>query len=79
MINTKHLSLDSRGICRRIRWFPDNPRGRGGLQRDLDRVSSELISKALGQTGGNRSRAARLLSIPRQVLLYQMKKLGLDR
>ncbi|MBN1572384.1 MAG: sigma-54-dependent Fis family transcriptional regulator [Deltaproteobacteria bacterium] len=43
----------------------------------IDKVSSEMILKALKQTGGNKSRASRLLKIPRQVLLYQMKKLGL--
>ncbi len=36
-----------------------------------------LIEQALQQSGGNQSRAAELLGIPRHKLLYQMKKLGI--
>jgi len=35
------------------------------------------IQAALRETGGNRTRAARLLGISRQSLLYEMKKLGI--
>jgi two-component system, NtrC family, response regulator AtoC len=45
----------------------------------IDRISIDMILKALKQTGGNKSKASRLLKIPRQVLLYQMKKLGLNQ
>ena len=38
-----------------------------------------LILQALDQSGGNRSFAARLLKIPRHVLLYRLKKYGLDK
>jgi DNA-binding NtrC family response regulator len=48
------------------------------FQETIEDVSRELITKALRRTDGNRSRAARLLNIPRQVLLYQMKKLGIE-
>jgi DNA-binding NtrC family response regulator len=47
------------------------------FQKTIENVSRELITKALHRTDGNRSHAARLLNIPRQVLLYQMKKLGI--
>jgi len=47
-------------------------------QETIEDVSRELITKALRRTDGNRSQAARLLHIPRQVLLYQMKKLGIE-
>jgi DNA-binding NtrC family response regulator len=36
-----------------------------------------VIQAALKETGGNRTRAARLLGISRQSLLYEMKKLGI--
>ena len=79
-INTRHLSIDANGKTPTDSPVPPViPEEGVDLNEIVDRVSTDLISKALAQTGGNRSRAARLLSIPRQVLLYQMKKLGMDR
>ncbi|MBU0482189.1 MAG: sigma-54 dependent transcriptional regulator [Proteobacteria bacterium] len=40
----------------------------------LEEVEKELISKALQKSGGNRSEAARLLKIPRHVLIYRLEK-----
>lgn len=78
-INTRHLSLDTQGQAPTDSPVPPIiPEEGVDFKEIVDRVSRELISKALGQTGGNRSRAARLLSLPRQVLLYQMKKLGME-
>jgi DNA-binding NtrC family response regulator len=78
-INTKHLSLESQGKAPADSFVPPVIPDEGiDFKEIVDRVSCELITKALNQTGGNRSQAARLLCIPRQVLLYQMKKLGLD-
>jgi DNA-binding NtrC family response regulator len=79
-INTRHLSIDSNGKTPADSPVPPViPEEGVDLNEIVDRVSTDLISKALAQSGGNRSKAARLLSIPRQVLLYQMKKLGMDR
>jgi len=79
-INTRHLSIDSHGKTPADSPVPPViPEEGVDYKQIVDRVSSDLIAKALAQTGGNRSRAARLLSMPRQVLLYQMKKLGMDR
>jgi DNA-binding NtrC family response regulator len=79
-INTRHLSIDANGKTPVDSPVPPViPEEGVDLNEIVDRVSTDLISKALAQTGGNRSKAARLLSIPRQVLLYQMKKLGMDR
>ena len=79
-INTRHLSIDSHGKTPADSPVPPIiPEEGVDFKQIVDRVSSDLIAKALAQTGGNRSRAARLLSMPRQVLLYQMKKLGMDR
>jgi DNA-binding NtrC family response regulator len=79
-INTRHLSIDANGKAPVDSPVPPViPEEGVDLNEIVDRVSTDLISKALAQTGGNRSKAARLLSIPRQVLLYQMKKLGMDR
>ena len=57
----------------------------GGLVPDipdegisLEEVEKELIRKALAKSGGNRSEAARLLRIPRHVLIYRLEKFGID-
>ncbi len=77
-INARHLSIEPEK-----RSFDDSiipaviPKGGIDFKRTIDKVSSEMILKALKQAGGNKSKASRLLKIPRQVLLYQMKKLGL--
>ena len=41
---------------------------------DLERLTRDLIVQALERTGGNRSRAARLLDISRPTLVYRMDK-----
>lgn len=44
----------------------------GGVS--LEEVEKTLIKKALEKSGGNRSEAARLLKIPRHVLIYRLEK-----
>ena len=43
----------------------------------LDDVERRLIESALRKAGGNQSRAARLLGITRQTLIYRMQKYGI--
>ncbi len=43
----------------------------------LEDVEKGLIEKALAMSSGNRSQAARLLKIPRHVLIYRLEKFGL--
>jgi DNA-binding NtrC family response regulator len=43
----------------------------------LERVEEELIRQALSRTGGNQTRAAKLLDISRDALRYKMKKFHL--
>jgi len=40
----------------------------------LEAVERSLIQSALAKSGGNRTQAARLLKIPRHVLIYRLKK-----
>ena len=47
----------------------------GGL--DLIEVEKDLIKQALQMANNNQSEAARLLSIPRHVLLYRLEKFNL--
>jgi nitrogen regulation protein NR(I) len=51
--------------------------GKDVFEACLDRFASLLISEALDLTGGNRSRAARLLGISRPTLLAKIEKYGL--
>ncbi len=44
----------------------------------LERVEAELIRQALSRTGGNQTRAAKLLDISRDALRYKMKKFQLE-
>jgi transcriptional regulator with GAF, ATPase, and Fis domain len=44
----------------------------------LEKVEIELIQQALDKTAGNRSKAARLLGLTRDTLLYRMKKYSLN-
>ena len=48
----------------------------GGV--DLGSLESDLIQQALTRAGGNRSRAARLLGLTRDTLLYRIKKWGIE-
>ncbi len=41
------------------------------------RLESDLISQAVGITGGNIAKTARLLNLPRGTLRYKMEKYGL--
>ncbi len=44
----------------------------------LDELEASLIRQALDRTGGNRSRAARLLGLTRDTLLYRLKKYAIS-
>jgi nitrogen regulation protein NR(I) len=60
---------------------PANPSASDGLKEQvkaaMNRLERELIVKALEQTGGNVTHAARLLKISRKGLQLKMKELGL--
>ena len=48
----------------------------GGV--DLEAVESDLLRQALVLTGGNKSRAARLLNLSRDTFLYRLKKFAIE-
>jgi DNA-binding NtrC family response regulator len=45
----------------------------------LEQVERDLVVQALQRTGGNKTRAARLLGLTRGTLRYRIEKLGLDQ
>jgi len=47
------------------------------LEEIIEQVESKLIAQAVGITGGNVAKTARLLNLPRGTLRYKMEKYGL--
>ncbi|MCW8881542.1 MAG: hypothetical protein OQK92_04430, partial [Sedimenticola sp.] len=48
----------------------------GGI--DLFALEADMIRQAISMSGGNRSKAARLLGLTRDTLLYRIQKHALD-
>ena len=48
------------------------------IKRRSAQLESELIRRALSRTGGNRTKASRLLDISYKALLYKIRDYGLD-
>ena len=47
------------------------------LQQVIERIERQMVSEALQETGGNRSRAARILGLTRQGLLNKIGRYGI--
>ena len=45
---------------------------------DLEAIESDFLRQALARTGGNKSRAARLLNLSRDTFLYRLKKFSIQ-
>jgi len=61
--------------------FPERPAAIIDIPEEgiaLETVERMVIKEILRRTGGNRSLTARLLKIPRHVLLYRLKKFGME-
>ncbi len=71
-IGVSDLKLKPMDTCKETE-IPEIPAG--GLS--LESMEKGLVLKALQKSGGNRSEAARLLHIPRHVLIYRIEKYGL--
>jgi two-component system response regulator AtoC len=52
--------------------------GETSIKKTMEYVEEVLIKRALEQTGGNRTRAAKLLEISHRALLYKMKRYGIS-
>ena len=57
---------------------PGAPGGDPAAMR-LDRIVEEHIRRVLVEVGGNKSRAAEMLGIPRTSLYHKIRKYGLSR
>lgn len=72
-------------LLREIEWLKDiqelharTPRQRLSLKDELCRFEIELIRKALSQTGGHQTRAARLLGVKVSTLHEKIKRYGIE-
>lgn len=45
---------------------------------DIEQLEKTIITRALAKFGGNKSKTAKYLSMPRHVLLYRLEKFGLE-
>ncbi|RQW77211.1 MAG: sigma-54-dependent Fis family transcriptional regulator [Geobacter sp.] len=48
------------------------------IKRASEKLEKEMIRKALGETGGNRTHAAKLLEMSHRSLLYKLKEYGIE-
>jgi Nif-specific regulatory protein len=55
------------------------PQGEGSASLNLEELEMWAIRRALGQTGGNNTHAAKLLGIHRDTLIAKLKKYQIDR
>ena len=72
--------LKGRGTRQQAVWLPQEPEILRGISYEgvLDDLGRHLIREALRLAGGNKAQAARLLSMDRGTLRYQVKRLGLE-
>jgi len=72
-IGLSDLKLNPLATCSETE-IPEIPDG--GIS--LESIEKGLVLKALQKSGGNQSEAARLLQIPRHVLIYRIEKYGIQ-
>lgn len=76
--------LDLECLPEKLRGMNDSGRGAGmafegfSIKRAEECLERELIRKALNETGGNRTHAARLLEISHRALLYKIKEYSIE-
>ncbi len=77
VIETALLQDKLRGAISSDRAGPAVPADELSIKKTTRMVEERLIRRALGETGGNRTSAAKLLEISHRALLYKIKEYGL--
>ncbi len=80
IVLTPGTRLSSGSLPARLKNQPDTPppeNKTSGEIVSLEEAERAAIRSALDKTGGNQTKAAELLDIPRHVLIYRMKKLNI--
>lgn len=72
-VETVHLPPSLQVLAR-----GDQRKERGKLGTVVDARQRELIMEALKETGGNQTRAAKLLGTTKRIIQYRIEKLGID-
>ncbi len=76
-IKTQHLSfLNDAGMVTSPSDMPDIAIPPSGL--NLEELNKRLVIKALKQSGGNKTEAARLLGMSRPTMIYRINKFGIE-
>jgi two-component system, NtrC family, response regulator AtoC len=75
--------IEVEGLPERVRETRDRIRqtlqsGELSIKKTTRIIEEELIRKALRETGGNRTNAAKILEISHRALLYKIKEYGID-
>jgi two-component system response regulator AtoC len=75
--------IEVTGLPERLRESRDRIRqtlqsGELSIKKTTRIIEEELIRKALRETGGNRTNAAKILEISHRALLYKIKEFGID-
>lgn len=78
IINVEHLPREMTEINAVIAFTEAPPFQTMELNKAVEQLESTMISEALKQTGGNKSKAARLLDISERSLWYKIKSYSLD-
>ncbi|MCB0261565.1 MAG: sigma-54-dependent Fis family transcriptional regulator [Calditrichaeota bacterium] len=75
-----HITMDSlpANLLTRLKTADSDQHRISADTHSLAEVEKRAILGALDEAGGNRSKAARILKVPRHVLLYRLKKLNID-
>lgn len=73
-----HIRERYEGVAQREASFQADPLSNLSIKIHSRQLETQLIQKALAQTGGNRTQAAKLLEISHRTLLYKLKEYGLN-
>jgi DNA-binding NtrC family response regulator len=78
-LDPSHFVLDT-SSRRTARPEADDDAGQGeGLPQRIASLEKKMVLEALDKTGGNQSRAAELLGIPRRTLINRIEAYGIAR
>jgi two-component system response regulator AtoC len=78
--DTRVIDVDYLASVMTVRGTPAPPASADALsiKKATRDIEQDLIRRALGQTQGNRTNAAKLLEISHRALLYKMKEYGIS-
>jgi two-component system response regulator AtoC len=84
MVLSETAQIDAENLPVKIRESKDRIRltllsGELSIKRTVRVIEEELIRRALKQTSGNRTAAAKILEISHRALLYKIKEYGIDK